>query len=325
MRSSEKERGAERQPERAAEEGDDRAFAGDRDDHEERDDRGVFDDRRRVDEHADGHEEEDREQVTEGDDLGRRLVRLVRLGNDDPGDEGAESQRQAEDRARDKRRQQCRRDDRQQEQLARSQLGYAPEQPGQEPSPDHVGENQEHDRLADGESERAEGLTPGERRQGDDEHDRRQVLDDRPTDGGAAVKAVHLAAIHQRLDDDEGRRDRQAGADDQRLLEFEANADGDRGTRAEDDDDLEDAAGQRQAPDIAQLADRELDTEREQQHDDADVGEDRDLLDVADEARGERPDHYAGEEIANDRRLTEADRDDPADQGGPDCHRPGRG
>ena len=68
----------------------------------------------------------------------------------------------------------------------------------------------------------------------------------------------------------------------------------------------------------AELAERELDAEREQQEDDAEVGELGDRPGVADEARRERPDDDARDEVAEDRRLPEPNGDDAEDQRRPD-------
>ena len=67
---------------------------------------------------------------------------------------------------------------------------------------------------------------------------------------------------------------------------------GDRGDRADhgDDHDLQERARHHDPPDARELAQRELDTQREQQQDDTQLREGRDPVDVAHEARGERPD-----------------------------------
>ena len=118
----------------------------------------------------------------------------------------------------------------------------------------------------------------------------------------------------QRLDDDEGRRDRQARADDERRPRVDADGNREHRPDGEDDPDLQQRAGYRDPRDGAELADRELDAEREQEEDDAEVGELGDGLRVADEARRERPDDDARDEVAEDRRLPESNRDDAEDQ-----------
>ena len=84
---------------------------------------------------------------------------------------------------------------------------------------------------------------------------------------------------------------------------------------ADDQRDLGDPAGQRDPRHVAELPERELDAQREQEQDDADVGQGRDLLDVADEAGRERPDQDAREQVADDRRLAKADGDRAAHEG----------
>ena len=97
----------------------------------------------RVQQHPDRHEEQDREQVAERDDLAGRLVRQVRLGDDDPGHERAEREREPEHRAREERGQQRRREHREQEQLRRPEAADGPEEPRQDARPHDVGEREE--------------------------------------------------------------------------------------------------------------------------------------------------------------------------------------
>ena len=84
-------------------------------------------------------------------------------------------------------------------------------------------------------------------------------------------------------------------------------------------------ARHRDPPTARELAERELDAQREQEQDDAELGELGDPLGVADEARRERPDDDAGDEVAEDRRLPEPDRDGADDQRDADARPRGRG
>ena len=128
------------------------------------------------------------------------------------------------------------------------------------------------------------------------------------------MERVELAPVDQRLDDDEGRRDRQARADDQRGAGFDPDGNREHRPDGEDDPDLQQSAGYRDPRNGAELADRELDAEREQEEDDAEVGELGDCLRIADEARRERPDDDARDEVAEDRRLPESNRDHAEDE-----------
>ena len=128
------------------------------------------------------------------------------------------------------------------------------------------------------------------------------------------MERVELASVDQLLDDHEGRRDRQARADDQRSPRLDAERDGQDRADAEDDPDLEQRPRDRDPRNRPELAKRELDAEREQEEDHAEVGELGDPLCVTDEAGRERTDDDAGNEIAKDCRLPEPNRDDAEDQ-----------
>ena len=117
----------------------------------------------------------------------------------EPGDERAERERQAEDRARQERGQQRRREHREQEQLGRAQPADRPEQPRQHAGADDVGEREEQRGPDEREQDRGRQVAAvGERLQQRDEHDRDQVLDDHPADGRPAVEAVELARARTR-------------------------------------------------------------------------------------------------------------------------------
>ena len=206
------------------------------------------------------------------------------------------------------------RDHGQQEQLARTLPRHRPQDPRHDAGPDEVRQREEQRSLAQCEEQGTDHIPACQRRQRDDERDRDQVLDDRPADRHAAVERVELAPVDQRLDDDEGRRDRQARADDQGGARFDAHGNREHRPDSEDDADLDQGAGYRDPRDGAELADRELDAEREQEEDDAEVGELGDCLRIADEARRERPDDDARDEVAEDRRLPEANCDHAEDE-----------
>ena len=201
------------------------ALADDRHDDQQGDDAGVGGQGGRIHEHPDRDEEQHREQVAERRDLGRGLVRQLRLRHEDAGHERPERQRQPEHGARDERRHEGRRDDRQQEQFTRAQAGDDGEHPRQEARADDVGEGQEDRGLHHGRRERHDHVTAGQRRERDDEHDRGDVLDDGPAHRRTTVRAVHLAAIDELLEDDDRRRQRQARPDDECLSKVGAEQD----------------------------------------------------------------------------------------------------
>ena len=80
--------------------------------------------------------------------------------------------------------------------------------------------------------------------------------------------------------------------------------------------DLQQAGSDGDAPDCHEVAQGELDPEGEEEKNDPDVGEDGDLLLVAHEPRGERPDRDPRDEIPDDRRLAQPGGDRPTDKSG---------
>ena len=77
------------------------------------------------------------------------------------------------------------------------------------------------------------------------------------------------------------------------------------------------AADERDGADGRELAERQLEAEREQQQRDAELGQLLDVVDVADRRpAGERTDDDAGEDVADDQRLAEALRQEAAGEGG---------
>ncbi len=79
--------------------------------------------------------------------------------------------------------------------------------------------------------------------------------------------------------------------------------------------DLECAADQRDPAGPEQVADRQLETNGEEQEDEADIGQRGDRLHVGDGARGVRPDDQAGNDEAEDGRLAKPNSDGAADGG----------
>jgi hypothetical protein len=85
--------------------------------------------------------------------------------------------------------------------------------------------------------------------------------------------------------------------------------------RAGGDGDLDQRARHRDAPHGEQVFHREVEAHPEHQQDDADLGELSRELEVGDEARRGRPDHDAGQQIADERRQPEPGRDEPENEG----------
>ena len=76
--------------------------------------------------------------------------------------------------------------------------------------------------------------------------------------------------------------------------------------------DLPQGAGDGDLADRHQVLDREVQADAEHQQDDADLGQLAGQLLVADEARRERPDRDAGQQIADQRRQAQLDRQETA-------------
>ena len=189
------------------------------------------------------------------------------------------------------------------------------EHPRQQARPDDVGEGQEDRGLDQGRRERDDDVAAGERRQRDDEHDRRDVLDDRPADRRAAVGAVDLAAVDERLEDDERRREGQAGADDQRLPQVRAEEGHDERARRRGS-----GAIWAMPPGMTTRP-----TERSSRIENSTPSANRSRTTPTSARMAicswpptkpgrERADEDAGEHVADDGRLAQADRDGAADQ-----------
>ena len=255
-------------PNARAEAGDQRSLADDRDHDEHGDQRRLGDEGRRVDEHPDRHEEQDREQVAERDDLGRRLVRQVRLGHDDPADERAEGERQPEHGARDEGRQQRGRDDR--------RAGTARS----------IRAGRSRGRAMAAAASRPRTRAPGTPRALTIASTNGPIRSP-PASGGSATMNT-IVAMSWTIDQPIAARpwrlsisprsisdlittrvdeiDRQAPTTSASRSSNPSPSDT-RRPEPEDQRDLEHAAGQRHPPDGLQLAQRELDAQREQQQD----------------------------------------------------------
>ena len=166
-------------------------------------------DRAGVEEDPDRDEEEGAEQLAERDDLSEHAVGEVGVGQGQPGDERSERnahpQRAGREGGADG-------DDRHadDEQLPRPQAGDQAEQPGQEPRPaddqqrdEPEGHGTPNDQAAD-----ALVLAAAERREGDDQHHRDEVLHDRDAERGPPVGGRLQHPLAGDLDEHDGRADR---------------------------------------------------------------------------------------------------------------------
>ena len=152
----------------------------------------------------------------------------------------------------------------------------------------------------------------GQRRQQDQGQDHGQVLDDQPADGDAAGAGIQGASLLERAEQDHRAGDREGEAEDEAGAERPAPEEGDRDAEDRRHRDLAQGAGDGDLADRHQVLDREVQADAEHQQDDADLGQLARQLLVADEAGRERPDRDAGQQIADQRRQAQLDRQETA-------------
>jgi hypothetical protein len=149
----------------------------------------------------------------------------------------------------------------------------------------------------------------------------RQVLHDQESHRDAAVQRLQLALVREQLHDDDRARERQRHGDVQRrepvLAERQRQHEAERDGEAE----LPEPRGERHRPDVAHVLQVELESHREQEHRDADLRQQVDLVvrshDPEDRRTRQDPDH----DECHQQRLAEADRDAPGERGQPEEQR----
>ncbi len=273
-----------------------------------------------VEEHPHRDEEEAGEDLAQGEHVGEGLVPVLGVGQHDPGEEGPEGERE----------------------------------PGQGGEPGDAGTDDEHGQdeqvPAPAEGDEVEGLrdhAPGqeerghhhERRQpqgprhrhrapaltgehGDEEDHRHdaEVLEEQHSHDQPAVGGVGLATLGQGLEHDRRRGEGGEKPEEDppgRRVPGEVARQGDRehGQRH-----LEPAADEKDGAEAAQLLQRELEPDREEQQDDTDLGEPLDLVDVADPAEAARADEGAGDEEPGDGGQAQATQHEDDYQGRAEQH-----
>ena len=160
----------------------------------------------------------------------------------------------------------------------------------------------------------------GERRQQHQRQHHGEVLDDEPADRDAAALGVEQPALLQRAQQHDGARDRQREAEDEAGAERPAQPPAERHAERRRDGDLRRGAGDGDGADRKQVLEREMQADAEHQQDDADFGELVGNALIGDEARRERADGDAGEQIADQRRQPQALRDEAEDEGEHEAH-----
>ena len=129
---------------------------------------------------------------------------------------------------------------------------------------------------------------------------------------------VQTFLVRQQFEHDRGRRQRQARAEDHRFRGRPAEQQGHAGEQRRGQQHLQAAKAEHQPPHRQQTMQRQLETDQEQQEDDAELGNAVDIPGIADgepeqrriflieRAEPERPEQRAGAEIAEHRTQAEA-------------------
>ncbi len=180
-------------PERPGDAGEDHALPDKHDQDDGEDYGGGGEQERRVYEHPHGDEEEHGEHVAQGSYVGEGLVAVVRLGEDDAGDERPEGEGEPEE-VGPVAHPEARGDHRDQEQLPRVEPGDAAHEPGKYPRPEDGHRRHEQGGLERRQPELTQSLPHvPELGQHDQQRHHRDVLDDEhPDDDPARERAEHL-------------------------------------------------------------------------------------------------------------------------------------
>ena len=148
-----------------------------------------------------------------------------------------------------------------------------------------------------------------------EDHQAEHVVGDRRAEHGARFDRRERAQVAEHPCGDADARRGQRGADEQRFLTGEAEADPGRDAGRHRYDDADDRDEQRRPTDRAQVAEVHLHADLEQQEDDAELGEGVDDFVRFDEAEQRRPDEDAGGDLGDDGRDVDAVRDLSGDLG----------
>ncbi len=259
-----------------------------------------------VDQHADRDEEDAGEDVAERRHVGEHLVAVLGLRDQEPGDEGAQGEREAERVGRPGEAQ-ADRERAEHEQLAAARAHDEVEEPRhQEPGGDHH-QHHRQERAAEAERQRA-GRRRHRAAEDRGEHDHRhdqEVLVEEDRERHLAVRGLRLAPLVEQLQDDRGAREGDHHAEEDRLRGHEAVDRGAAGDQRQGERRLERAAEQERPPHLAQPGERQLEADDEEEEDDADLGEELDRLGVVDQAERGGADQHPGHEQPDQRRQAQ--------------------
>ncbi len=173
-----------------------------------------------IEEHADGDEEEAGEDIPEGQDAAEGLVTVLRLGDDEPGHERPQGEREPR-RLGQPGHGEADHDDGQQEQFPAAGLGHLEQGPGDDPLRGHDDEDDDPE-LPGHEPQDGFRALPGRApQQREDEHHGHdgEILEDEDAQGACTLGGVDLGAVLQELHDDGGTAQGGQEADEDRLPE----------------------------------------------------------------------------------------------------------
>ena len=266
----------------------------------------------RIEQHADADKEQTEQRVAVRLDVLLDLETVFGLRDQHAGEKGAEHEREAREPGEEGEQQND------EEHVQQEELGRAEARDRAEPGADHAGtgEHDQHERehrLAERrrcrKAERA-----GRLREHRDHHEERhdgEILKKEHGHRLAALRRVELAALREKPRDD-GRR-RHGGDSAEREPRLPRHSKHERAAHDEDDGGchLRAAQAEDHAPHRAQLAEAELEADREHEEHHAELGEVLRLFAIREEAERIRAERQPGDEIADERGQLEraADRD----------------
>jgi len=145
-------------------------------------------------------------------------------------------------------------------------------------------------------------------RQGEQERDHHDVLNDQDADRDTPVKGIDLALVRQQLDDDDGAREGQRGTDVEGGHGPHPEAAGSQVAEDRDEGHLAQAGRDRQGAESANEPKIELQADDEQEQRDTDLGQQIDLIRGGHPAESGGPLEDAHEDEGDDQRLAQPER-----------------
>jgi hypothetical protein len=158
----------------------------------------------------------------------------------------------------------------------------------------------------DAQRRRNRGRSAAERQHADQERADRQILDQQHREGRAPEAGGEIAALGQHLQDDRGRGQRQPGPDHHRRRPAQTGQERGQGDRHRGHDDLRRAEPEGPPAHQPDALEGQLEADGEQQEHDPQLGQGAGPLQIADQAQAGRPDHRAGDQIAEHRAELQA-------------------